>query len=485
MVALVVFGRHVGRPGLWRDEAATIAVVRRSFVEIFKLSGHVDLVHLAYYLVADFAWQINESVTAVRLISVVAMSLAAGMLVLIGRELGSVRLGTLAGLLLVVNPFASRYAQEARPFASATLVATVSTYLVLRLLQNPSRRNQLAYGASLVALGLLNVLALMLVLSHAWLVWWVGDRSDRLRWVWSAGGGLAVVSPFVVITLTQRGQVSWIERPHLFDLRALATQEFGSRLAPFLVVALLGTVFAVRLVSVRAGWTRWSFWPSAPARTAVQLGIGWAVLPAVVLFLGSQVKPFWDVHYLVFTLPGLALLLAGLIPGLTSPSAVRSSIAFIAPVLLIATLGLNAQITYRDRVVGHLEDLSGVSDYLGDRVVPGDAVLFLPSDLRVLSEVSPDEFALLDDVLVNRTPLQAANLVGTPIDTSSAVDALRPHPRVWLIEGLFKNHLTAVEEKGRSLLSKEYEQVKEVAPEEVTDVRITLWERRALPPAGS
>jgi hypothetical protein len=45
--------------------------------------------------------------------------------------------------------------------------------------------------------------------------------------------------------------------------------------------------------------------------------VAWAVLPPVLLFAVSQVLPLWDVHYLLFSLPGLTLLLAGLVPAWT------------------------------------------------------------------------------------------------------------------------------------------------------------------------
>src|SRR3954454_741534 len=77
LVAVLVYGWQAGRPGLWRDEAATITACRRSLPEVFHLTQHVDLVHLAYYLLAKGVWQIDGTVTAVRWISVIGMALSA------------------------------------------------------------------------------------------------------------------------------------------------------------------------------------------------------------------------------------------------------------------------------------------------------------------------------------------------------------------------------------------------------------------------
>ncbi len=481
LLGLAVFSQDVGRPGLWRDEAATIAICPRSLGQLVQFSRNLDLVHLAYYLLAQVAWQIDNSVTAVRLISVLAMSLTAGMLVLIGRRLGSVRVGILAGLLLVVNPFASRYAQEARPFATVALLATISTYLLLALLPNPSRRNQVAYATSLALLGLFNVLALMLVLAHAGQVWWTGDRQVRRRWALATAAGLAVISPFVLLSFTQRGQVSWIETPHLYDLRSLLTLEFGSRHAPLVVAVALLAALGVRYLSARGGWSRWSGWASTPAKRAIVLGIGWSVAPPIVLFAISQVLPLWDVHYLLFSLPGLALLLAGLCPSLDSRSALRSYATLSTAVVLMAALGFSDQIAYRDPVTGHQEDLLSVSAQLGEEAKRGDAVLFVPTELRVLTEVSPQNFANLDDVALDQQPIGAANLVGTPIDTADLVGVLKPHQRVWLVEGLFKHRSAGVDKASLTLLANRFE---EVETRTTTDVRVTLYTRASAHTRG-
>lgn len=493
LLAGVVFSWDVGRPGLWRDEAATMVAVRRSLGDVFRLSGNLDLVHLPYYLLAGAVGSVDGSVTAIRLISVVAMSLAAGLLVGIGRRLGSVRLGVLAGLLLVVNPFASRYAQEARPFAVVALLATAATYLLLHLATGPGRAAQVRYAGALVLLGLSNVLALMLVPAHAGFVWWstgrgagfvwwstgrgAGPGPVRRRWAVATGAGLAAVSPFVLAGFTQRGQVSWIQRPHLFDLRALLTDEFGSRIAPVVVGGAVLAVVAVRVLLARIRGRAASPDPAgAPPRAAVVLGVGWAVLPPVLLFSVSQVLPLWDGHYLVFTLPGLALLLAGAVPGLERPG-LAGLAALVVPVLLVGGLGLQAQRAHRDPVNGHGEDLRGVVAHLADRARLGDAVIYAPGELRVLAEVAPTTVGRLDDVALARTPLQAANLIGTAIPAADLPAALRGHDRIWLVEGLFDHPLIpgGLEEESLALLVAQYDRAE---TRTVTDVRLTLYTTR-------
>jgi mannosyltransferase len=232
--------------------------------------------------------------------------------------------------------------------------------------------------------------------------------------------------------------------------------------------------------SVWSGWPGWSGRTSTPAKTAIVLGAGWAIAPPILLFAVSQVLPMWDVHYLLFSLPGLALLLAGLCPSLDGESGLRSGIAMSTAVLLIAALGLSDQVAYRDPATGHDEDLIAASDYLGEQVQPGDAVLFVPAELRVLTETSPQSFAGLDDVAVDQSPLEADNLVGTPIAAADLPRVLLPRQRVWLVRGLFA-YLPApvtvqVEDRTLALLSADFD---EAQTRTITDVQVTLYTRRS------
>jgi mannosyltransferase len=364
-----------------------------------------------------------------------------------------------------------------------TLLAAVSTYVLLNPLAGSRRRTQVAYGVTLALLGLFNVMGLMLVLPHAVYAWWVGDRSARFRWAIAATGGLVVIAPFVLISFTQRGQVSWIERPHLYDARALVTMEFGSRIAPAVVIlALILAIAAARFFggSGELAEDHAADEPSpgpTPARAAIVLGAAWALVPPIVLFAVSQILPMWTIHYLLFSLPGLTLLLAALVPGLDRMSTFGTAIACTLSVLLVGALGVPDQITNRDPVSGHGEDLLGVANYVGEGKKPGDAVFYTPAELRMLTEVSPEHMASLADFSLASTPLQAANLEGIPLDVEDLPRVLLPFQRVWMIEGLYKHpEVPGMQTEAPALIAAEFHEVRKLT---ITDVQVTLYARNA------
>jgi mannosyltransferase len=138
-VTLVVGGYRAGDRQLWEDEDATWHASTLGFSDFHRLIGHVDLA-LAPYYVFMHGWIVlfGDSPLALRAPSVLAMAASAGLLVPLGRRLAGPGVGMVAGLLFAAVPAVSRYAQEARPYALAMLLAVASTLLALRALDRPT-----------------------------------------------------------------------------------------------------------------------------------------------------------------------------------------------------------------------------------------------------------------------------------------------------------------------------------------------------------
>jgi len=488
-LAAAVFSYRVADPSPWSDEAATMTVCRRTVGQILDVTRTVDLVHLAFYLMAHASVQVDDSITSVRMISVVAMAAAAGVLTALGRLLGSVAVGTTAGLLLVASPQASRWAQDARPYATVTLIAVTSTLLLVSATRRPRRwRRWLGYGLSLVLLGVFNILALLLLSGHACYLA-LAQPARRLRW-WlpAAVTGLLVVSPFLAMALPQRGQVAWIAPPPLYGLTAVYILAFGSKIVP--VAVALG---ALAVVVISRGL------PGGPAGQAFVLGGVWATVPPVVLWSVSQVMPMWDARYVLYAVPGQMLLVAaeasvlagaavtalrsrarggGATPS-PAPSAASTVAVVLASVLAVGGLvavGLPAQRALRDPVSGHDENIRGVADWIAAHASRDDAVLFLPLELRDIRAVYPHDFAAVADVALARGPAESGSLSGIEVTPAALGTAVLAHRRVWLITGYFGalTHPTDLVKQG--LLTRSYRLVDR---EETVSYRVDLYERLA------
>ncbi|WP_348651005.1 glycosyltransferase family 39 protein [Micromonospora sp. WMMA1947] len=168
LLTLVVTLAGIGHAQPWRDELATWSAATRPLPDLIRMTRTIDAATGPYYLLAH-GWTAlaGTSPTALRLPSALAMAVAAALTARLGAVLVGRRAGLLAGVLFAVLPVTSRYGQEARPYALATLLAVLATLLLVEALRRPGRWRWAGYAAAVAALGLLHLLALTLLAAHA------------------------------------------------------------------------------------------------------------------------------------------------------------------------------------------------------------------------------------------------------------------------------------------------------------------------------
>jgi mannosyltransferase len=434
--ALITFGvtlYQIGRPTLWQDEISTLSDISRSLPQMFHLLGHIDAVHAAYYVIMWVVVKaIGTSTVALRLPSAVAMGVAAGGITLLGRRLVSVWAGLAAGLVFAAIPDVSWYGQDAREIAFVTALATVASYLLVRVVDaGPGERRGwlIAYGAALALLGLVNLFALLLIPAHGVALGVISLRNRQagtdasLRtavWGWLAAAVIAILaaSPVMVLGWQQRSQIAWLARP---DVRSLPKIEkvIGP---PGMVAAVLGILVIAVTVSILRGRPRLEKdWPLRLAALAVP----WLFLPLALLLSASLVHPVFVTRYIIFCLPALALLMGAALAAL-------GRVAGPVALILIVALALPAQGQAR-AVNGHGQNLRRISVLLADRAHPGDAVLFGNSYVRKIEIGYPEGFRSLRDISLGETALQAAQPVGTDASAAVIQQRLSTVTRLWVI----------------------------------------------------
>src|SRR5712691_3577689 len=262
LITLGVTLYRIGVPSFTRDEGATLLAVHRSFPQMIRMLGKVDVVHTEYYALTWAVTRVAGSAElAARAPSAVAMAVAAGGVTLLGQRLVSGRAGLAAGLLMAAFPSVSFYAEDAREYAIVTALATVASYFLVRALQAAApgddgspRYSWLAgYAAALALLGLGNILSLLIIAPHAVTVavWHWRYRGPGqpfvLRWLVSVAVALIVVSPVALIASGQAHQVQWIKPPGLVAIIAMAGL-VGPPQMFFIVVAVVVVALAAGLL---------------------------------------------------------------------------------------------------------------------------------------------------------------------------------------------------------------------------------------------
>ncbi|MEH1055481.1 glycosyltransferase family 39 protein [Micromonospora sp. CPCC 206171] len=255
--------------------------------------------------------------SAVRAVSMVAVTAAAALVGLLAARLFTPRVGLLAGVIFALLPTSTRYAQEVQPYALTVFAAVLATFLLVLAVDRPTFGRFAGYGAAVLLLGLSHGLALLLLAGHGWTVL-AFRRGVAGRW--SAVALLAALPAAAALGLFGGPPGGPIAR--------------GSKLTPDVLAATPRELFGVTALGlVLLGLALFSL----PLRRSAAVYTAWAVVPPLGLLLVAQATPIWGPEVLLFTLPAWATL------GAVALARVRARWCAVA-LVAIAVLGAPAQL---------------------------------------------------------------------------------------------------------------------------------------------
>ncbi|MYT92875.1 hypothetical protein GTY40_17745 [Streptomyces sp. SID8359] len=470
---------------VWRDEAATWQVARRSTAEIAQLLGNVDVVHGLYYLLMHGLFELfGPGTTVLRLPSVAAMAVAAACVAALGHRLAGPWVGLGGGVALGLLPAVQFYLQEGRPYALVAAGAGVSTLLLVTLLEGRGRAvHWIAYGGTVALCGLLNWLSLMILPAHLLTLLLSGRSGRRVRtghdvgepcvpgrpgglgkrWAVAAGAAVVCVLPLVLFSRSQSAQVSWI--PPL---------TWHMLIGPAVLLAVGG---AGAVLDRRSPYR-----PDGPSAAAV--GLPLLVVPQLGLAGLSLVQPLFLDRYVLFSLLGLALLIGAAIGAgvrTVSRRLPRAGRWLLPAVVVVASVALLPQALAKRSPESRVDDVLAAADAVRRLKRPGDAVLFFPSARRDTRLVSPDAFSGLEDIALARTPERSGTLKGVEDGPARIRTAMLTHRRILLVTdtpAVSRPPATERDRMKRSVLRNHFRIVTDT---QTRGRRVTLYERRAAP----
>ncbi|MYT98180.1 MULTISPECIES: glycosyltransferase family 39 protein [unclassified Streptomyces] len=512
---------------VWRDEAATWQVARRSTAEIAQLLGNVDVVHGLYYLLMHGLFELfGPGTTVLRLPSVAAMAVAAACVAALGHRLAGPWAGLGGGVALGLLPAVQFYLQEGRPYALVAAGAGVSTLLLVTLLEGRGRTvHWIAYGGTVALCGLLNWLSLMILPAHLLTLLLSGRSVRRVRtgrdvggpgapgrlggsgrlgglgesggpggldgldgpggpaepgrlgepcvpggpgglgrrWAVAAGAAVVCVLPLVLFSRSQSAQVSWI--PPL---------TWHMLIGPAVLLAVGG---AGAVLDRRSPYR-----PDGPSAAAV--GLPLLVVPQLGLAGLSLVQPLFLDRYVLFSLLGLALLIGAAIGAgvrTVSRRLPRAGRWLLPAIVAVASVALLPQALAKRSPESRVDDVLSAADAVRRLKRPGDAVLFFPSARRDTRLVSPDAFSGLEDIALARTPERSGTLKGVEDGPARIRTAMLTHRRILLVTdtpAVSRPPATERDRMKRSVLRNHFRIVTDT---QTRGRRVTLYERRAAP----
>ncbi|WP_369250315.1 glycosyltransferase family 39 protein [Streptomyces sp. R41] len=461
LVSLVLGLWGVRRDGsMWRDEAVTYDMARRSLPDLWSTLAGADAVHGLYYLFMHALFEVCgglDPLLVLRLPSVLATAAATGTVALLGRRLAGPRAGLLAGTVFAVLPQVQRYGQEGRSYALVCALVVWATYLLVRAVgSRGSARAWAAYGAVLLAACLLHEFAVLALAAHAPAV----PRGARRGWARAAVTVLVAMAPLGTLSLRQSDQVSWIGGPGTGAYLGFAgLAVLGAACARVLG---LGAAHGFRQPAPANGTapdthpsalthtTAPDTHPSAPARdtplpplgprrpllgtsTASHprlpaLALGLLLLPSLLLLLVSLVKPLYVDRYVLYGQAGTALLVGAALDRLIRTAGRTRTLALAgAGAAVLALLPVTLQLRTPE---SRTDDVTAVARAVAEAGDRGDGVLYMPARRRVWSLPDPGSVRGLRDLALERGPVASHTLYGTEVPATVIRARMLATPRV-------------------------------------------------------
>jgi mannosyltransferase len=306
VLAAVIRLPTLAEQSFWLDEGYTVRLVRMSFGGMLRTIPRTESTPPLYYALA-WVWThvFGSSEFGLRSLSAVAGIATVPVAYAAARRLSGARAAAVCGLLLAVAPLMVWFSQEARAYALAGLLSTVTMLcLVGWLLERRTR--WLAGWAVAAALGLLTHYFLVFVIAPELVIlWWRWRARPDRRLAVATLAVVAVGAALVPLALAQRGtgHADYIAQGSL-GTRILQVPK--QLLIGYASPGQVGTAVAATLL-VLVG----AVWPlvrnrAARRRAAIPLGVGLAaVLVPVALALAGI--DFLDTRNLLPALPPLAI----------------------------------------------------------------------------------------------------------------------------------------------------------------------------------
>jgi mannosyltransferase len=456
--------------GLWglardssmgNDEVATRWAALLSLRELAHLLSNQDAVHGLYYLIMHAWAAVGSSPTALRVPSVIAMTVAAALVAVLARRLtGSAWPALFAGIFMALTPTISYYAQTARSYAMVLTCVVAMTIVLVRALDLEAaagdprqvRRWWIGYAALVTLSSYLNEMALLVLAAHAVTVL-VARPGRRVfeRWLSSGAIGAVLVLPLLALSIKERGAIGWIPRPGVNAVRILAHDYFGASDIVLLLLVACAVVALLPERSPRRGQPETEHQDGAPATTPWWRGgvslpsvaAPLLVIPAFLLLAESRVlHPLYSDRYVLYGEAGAALLAgAGAyrvgqwgVRVLSRPTARRALIWL--PGVALCVLALVLQLT-PDRSVrtpqSRAYDFGGPSRYIGAHAHRGDGILYFDTFYRKADLGYPWDFTKVTDFAEAKTPMQAGTFRGVDKSLAQTLPLMLRYQRIWVV----------------------------------------------------
>ena len=354
------------------DEAFSMAITGQDWETFFQTMTAQANMSLYYGLLR--LWRIlGEDEAIVRTLSVLPAVASVPVLYALGARLFDKRTGLISALLLSLNAYHVKYAQEARSYSLLVLLVTLSWFFFVGGIKGQSRRSWVGYIATSILAGYTHFFSLFVLAAQFVSLVFLRPRQVPIRALLLSFTLIgALLFPLGLFALRAGGLWAWIPRPSLGSIPGVYYVLAGGsgRLAhPSAIgVALMLAYFALAAIAVGEGAQALTRLKSPVDTWRYGLLLTWLILPVVLAFGVSMVKSIFGASYLIVCLPPLVILAA---VGLSS---IPRKYMFISTLALIVVLASHETYAYYSDF--QKEDFRGATYRVLSLADSGDGILF-------------------------------------------------------------------------------------------------------------
>jgi uncharacterized membrane protein len=448
-----------------------------------------------YYFLLHLWMNLGQSEFVLRSLSVIFALGVVVMMYVFGTHLNGVRTGMTAALLITVNAFFITYAQEARSYMLALLLSTLSSYFFINAIEKSGYKWWSAYVLC-TALGVYTHLYVVFVLvaQYASIVFLPRRMVPWKSLIISGTVTVALLIPMVYFALTRDiGQIGWIWTPDFLDIVKLFNRLAGQGGPALLIVYFLPSAaaciyFVRKYFEQRMTFQLWRY----------TFLLCWLILPVIISFLFSYVKPIFVQRYFIIVIPPLIFFAA------TGLNLIKKRWLMVGALAIIVSLSC---LSLRDLYAGQMkeeyyiedynlkDDWRGVTNYIIDSARPDDAIVFYHPIIQVGYEYYHNRINAPDNVPAAvyylAVPGESLNLYylpqklslgkSIPDPDSSIIDRLNGYERVWLVLGYtFNKEKEQQSQMLQGFLQEKYDLTEE--KDYYWDIRVYLYRSKDVLP---
>jgi len=440
-------------------------------------AGAADIHPLGYYTLLWLWMQaFGQSLTAVRILSILAGVATVGFVYHLTCELFNERLAALASIFVALAPFQVHYSQEIRMYSFLALWLMLATYAYVRGAKGAGTKWWIIFAVSAALSQHTHNLAAFYLVPLAATPLLHRNRKALRSVILSGLGALLLYLPWLLQLPSQLTKVStayWVERPGLEKIFTLLLVYVTNLPLPdnLLFVGLF-IALAVTSIGLLQTFRRANRNPNA--LWLVYL----AFAPPILLFVVSQWVPVYVERALLPSGVIFCLWLAWAMFNTTLPAPIRNGL--LALLAIGISIGLYQHIAYRGFPYAPYQNLD-VS--LRERVRPGDVIVH-SSKLSLLPAAYFDrsfqQIFIADPPGGSTDTLAETTREVLELTTASDVEsATRDARRVWFV--IFKKSIEEARAAGATThphLQYLNQHFKLIATEERGELQVYLFERR-------